>query len=115
MNGLISPSCLLKGALGSEDRGILLAEIFELSFAEKLLGFRKFWHKIQTPIYLKTTLAGDRGKLGGCQRGIPFPLLRMEDETEEMLASRPFTAPSAKHTRLCIPHFILGIHSLKWS
>ena len=42
MNGLISPSCLLKGALGSEDRGILLAEIFELSFAEKLLGFRKF-------------------------------------------------------------------------
>lgn len=47
MNGLIAPSCLLKGALGSQDRRILLAEAFEPSFAEKLLGFRKFWHKIQ--------------------------------------------------------------------
>lgn len=66
MNGLITPPCLRKGALGSQHRGILLAEAFEPSFAEKLLGFRKFWHKIQTPIYLKTTLAGDTGKLGGC-------------------------------------------------
>lgn len=67
MNGLIAPSCLLKGALGSQDR-IFLADA-EPSFAEKPWASESSCIKYN---YLKTNLSQnhtgrrDTGKLGGC-------------------------------------------------